>query len=180
MLGRIARKFRAAPQVLEQMELPLGVKSTPVKAVAEEAPRRGLASNGVLQGLGFDAIGEAVYAPMNFMARSGVGQTGAQAALGTTASAAGSLAGSFIGGRIGRGVSNKFFGGKYSHGLEIGGSIAGSMAGAPIVEGLADKMTGAQWGQSQAQAAADIIQEETSPEQPYTQAFMRNIYGINQ
>jgi len=157
MLGRIARKLRPAADVT----------------------RHNLASNGVLQGLGFDAIGEAVYAPMNFMARSGVGQTGAQAALGTTASAAGSLAGSFIGGRVGRGISNKFFGGKYSHGLEIGGSIAGSMAGAPIVEGMTDKITGAQWGDSQAQAAAEIVQKESSPEQPYTQSFMRSIYGLN-
>ena len=160
MLGRIARKLKAAPQI-------------------GEAARRGIASNGVLQGLGFDAIGEAVYAPMNFMARSGVGQSAGQAAFGTVSSAGGSLAGSFIGGRIGRGISNKHFGGKYSHGLEIGGSIAGSMAGAPIVESLADNISGAQWGQSQAQAAADIVQQESSPEQPYTQAFMRNIYGLN-
>jgi len=174
-LGRIARKFRPALEAAEQMEIPLGVASAPAKA----AKSHGLADNGVLQGLGFDAIGEAVFAPMNYMARSGAGQTAAQASLGTMASAGGSLAGSFVGGRVGRGISNKFLGGKYSHGLEIGGSIVGSMAGAPVVEGLVDKMTGAQWGDSQAQAAADIVQQESSPEQPYTQSFMRNIYGLN-
>lgn len=133
-MGKIGQRFSRKPK-------PNDSETAIVKWQPPEK-RRG-DWGGILGGVGFDLIGEAIYAPMQYSARIQEGQSEGQASAGTFASSAGSIAGSALGGLAGRGIARKLFRGKGATALEFGGAIGASMLGEAAARMTVDSLTGA-------------------------------------
>lgn len=101
-------------------------------------------TRGILSGMALDAIGEAIFFPMNYNSRIDMGQTQSQASAGSAGSAIGSIAGSALGGLAASKIARKFkLGNSMTEMLSMGGAIGGSLLGESALRTAVDGAMGA-------------------------------------